>query len=174
MAVETLLVIFVAVTALSIVLESVFVWRTLRSTNDAVAKLSSLSNNLEQDARDVLAQFQEVATGLEQLKTAFENLGLRAAEVNEMMEARAQDLSRFVERVVDVGTRQAGKVDEAVTDTVEKFRQSTDIIQQDVLKPIVEIASIIRGLKTGVDYLFARKPSSSKNPSADSDEEMFI
>lgn len=174
MAVETLLVIFVGVTALSIVLEGIFVLRTLRSTNDAVARLSSLSSDLEQDARDVLSQFQDVAAGLEQVKTAFENLSTRAAEVNEMMEDRARDLDRFVERIVDVGTRQAEKVDEAVTDTVGKFRQTTEIIQQDVLKPVVEIASVVRGLKTGIDYLFARKSATTKRGANLSDEEMFI
>lgn len=163
-----------AVTALSIVLQSIFVWRTMRSTSDAVAKLSSLSNDLEEDAREVLAHFQDVASGLEQVKTAFENLGTRAAEINEMMEARAHDLDRFVERVVDVGTRQANKVDEAVTDTVDKFRQTTDIVQQDVLKPIMEISSVIRGLKTGIDYLFSRRPSASGQATESSDEEMFI
>lgn len=176
MAVETLLVIFVGVTALSIVLESIFVWRTMRSANDAVTRISSLSKGLEQDAREVLTQFQDVASGLEQVRTAFDNMGTRAGEINEMMEARAQDLERFVERVVEVGTRQAEKVDEAVTDTVEKFRHTTDIIQQDVLKPIVDIAAVIRGLKTGIDYLFSRKSSSSGRSAdySDEDEEMFI
>ena len=174
MAVGTLLVIFVGVTALSIVLEGIFVWRTLRSANRAVDRISSLSKGLEQDAREVLTQFQDVATGLEQVKTAFDNLGTRAAEVSQMMEARANDLERFVERLVEVGNRQAEKVDEVVTDTVEKFRQTTEIIQQDVLKPIVEIASVIRGLKTGIDYLFSRKSSTSTHSADYTDEEMFI
>ncbi|MEJ2077252.1 MAG: hypothetical protein P8Z74_04480 [Acidobacteriota bacterium] len=166
MAVGTLLVIFVGVTALSIVLEGIFVWRTLRSANRAVDRISSLSKGLEQDAREVLTQFQDVATGLEQVKTAFDNLGTRAAEVSQMMEARANDLERFVERLVEVGNRQAEKVDEVVTDTV--------VIQQDVLKPIVEIASVIRGLKTGLDYLFSRKSSTSTHSADYTDEELFI
>ncbi len=157
MTVEVLLVIFVGVTALSIVAQAVVVWRTMRSTGDAVSRLSRLSTDLEQDARDVLTRLQDIVSGLEHLKSVFENLSNRAEDVNRMVETRTRDLDQLVDRFVEVGKRQADKVDETVGDTVAKFRQTTDIVQQDLLRPIVEISSVIRGLKVGVDYLFSRK-----------------
>lgn len=173
MTVEALLVIFVAVTALSIVAQVVVVWRTMRSTGDAVSRLSRVSTDLERDARSVLTQFQGIVSGLEHLKSVFENLADRADDVNRMVEARSRDLDQLVDRFVEVGTRQAEKVDETVGDTVAKFRQTTDVIQQDLLRPIVEIASVIRGLKVGVDYLFSKKPG---NPSVRDypDDDLFI
>jgi len=158
LTVEVLLVIFVGVTALSIVAQAVVVWRTMRSTDDAVSRLSRISNDLEQDARDVLTRFQDIVSGLEHLKSVFENLSNRAEDVNRMVETRTRDLDQLVDRFVEVGKRQADKVDETVGDTVAKFRQTTDIVQQDLLRPIVEISSVIRGLKVGVDYLFSRRP----------------
>jgi methyl-accepting chemotaxis protein len=158
---------------MSIVVQVIVVWRTMRSTDDAVSHLSRVSVDLERDARNVLTQFQGIVSGLEHLKSVFENLANRADDVNRMVESRSRDLDQLVDRFVEVGTRQADKVDETVSDTMAKFRQTTDVIQQDLLRPIVEIASVIQGLKVGVDYLFSKKPGS---PSARDfpDDDLFI
>lgn len=159
MAAETLLVILVGVTAVSIILQAVFIRRTLSSTTHALARLSSISTALEKDAREVLNQLQDVVAGLDHLRTVFDRLGERTEQVGRMFETRARDVDQLVDTLVQVGTRQAEKVDEVVTDTVVKFEQTTELIQRDILKPVVEISSIIRGLRTGLDYLFSGKSS---------------
>jgi uncharacterized protein YoxC len=169
MAAETLLVIFVGVTAVSIVLQAIFVWRTLSSTNHALAKLSSISGELEKDARELMTELHEVVAGLDHLRTVFDSVGEKTEQVNRMFEARTRDVDQLVDKLVQVGTRQAEKVDEVVTDTVVKFEQTTGIIQQDILKPIVEISSIIRGFRTGLDYLFSGKSSGAGGRQAEED-----
>jgi hypothetical protein len=46
-------------------------------------------------------------------------------------------------------------------------------LQRDVLMPVVEISSIIRGIREGVEFLMSRKGQLGEKRSAD-DEEMFI
>ena len=58
-------------------------------------------------------------------------------------------------------------------DTVQKFEQTTEMIQEDVLKPAVEIASFLKGLRAGLTYLFNKKtsvPPTESHP----EEELFI
>jgi len=72
---------------------------------------------------------------------------------------------------------QASKLDFVVTDTVQKFEQTTAGIQRDVLVPAMEIASLIKGIRTGFDYLFSKKRDKREKEEAGAfsqDEEMFI
>ena len=90
-----------------------------------------------------------------------------------MFEARARQVDQLVEKLVDVGSKQADKVEEVVNDTVEKFEETTSIIQEDILRPVVEISSLIKGLRTGFDYLFAgkeKRAAAEKYP----EEDLFI
>lgn len=173
METETLLLVFLAVTVVALAIEAFAVRRTLRVTSETLGRFTALSSDLEKDAKELMAQLQNVGTGLDHLHAVFEELGDRVHDVNQMIAGRSQDLSQLVERLVELGNREAEKVDEVVTDTVEKFRQTTDTIRDDILQPVVEIASLIRGIRAGVEYLFApqgRRPGEPGLP----DEEMFI
>jgi hypothetical protein len=79
----------------------------------------------------------------------------------------------LIEEVIDLGREQVSKVDYLVTDTVQKFEQTTETIQKDVLRPAIEVSSFIKGIQAGIAVLFSR--GTSDNPAqTSSDEEMFI
>ncbi len=172
MPTETLLIVFVAVTAAALVLQSVTAWRTMRTAGDLAQRVSRASDVLEKDAREIMAQLQKTAEGLEHLQRVLENLANRAGEAGTMLEKRAADLDRLGQLLVEVGNRQAAKLDEVVSDTVAKFEETTAVIQQDILRPVVEISSVIKGLRTGIDYLFSRRSNHAHR--ADPEEDLFI
>jgi len=93
--------------------------------------------------------------------------------ISEMVKERVQDLDEFVQEMTEMGREQASKVNHVVTDTVERFEQTTEMIHQDVLKPALEISSFLKGIKAGLYYLFNKKtppPPSKSHP----EEELFI
>ena len=172
MTADALLIILVGVIALSLVLQSLFIWKTTRTAQSFLEKTAAVTKDLEQDTREVLARLQSFDEGLAGMQEVFKNIGENAEEINTMFEARARQVDRLVERLVEVGSEQAVKVEEVVNDTVEKFEETTGIIQEDILRPVVEISSLIKGLRTGFDYLFAGKKGGSdeKYP----EEDLFI
>jgi methyl-accepting chemotaxis protein len=170
---ETLLIILVAATAFALILQTVVVFKTMRSTSELVRQMSKMSDSLEQDAREVASRLQNVASGVEHLQSVFDNLGTQTRDVARMLEGRSTDLSRLIDSLIEVGNRQAEKVDEVVTDTVTKFEQTTAVIQQDILRPVVEISAILKGLRTGLGFL-VNKPASQSRDQSSRDEEMFI
>jgi methyl-accepting chemotaxis protein len=169
---ETLLVLFVGVTAASLLLQGVFLVRLMASARRMSDRISTISRNLNRDTQQVVSQLQEVAASLDHLRRISENIGDRASEINLMFEERSKDVDQLVAKLAEVGDRQAANVDEVVSDTVEKFQQTTAIIQEDILRPVVEISSTLKGLRAGLGYLFARKsPQADQN---DADEDLFI
>lgn len=173
MTADALLIILVGVIALSLVLQSLFIWKTTRTAQGFLEKTASVTKDLEQDTREILTRLQSFDEGLASLQEVFKNIGENAEEINTMFEARAKQVDQLVERLVEVGSEQAVKVEAVVNDTVEKFEETTSIIQEDILRPVVEISSLIKGLRTGFDYLFAGK----KKGDADEkypEEDLFI
>lgn len=139
------------------VLQAFFFWRLADSTRQAVEQFESVSNELESEARDVIDRFRGIITSLEHLRHLSEGVESRAEEVNRMFGERVREVDQLVGTLLEVGSRQAEKVDAVVTDTVEKFEETTAVIQQDIVRPVVEISSLVKGLKTGLEYLFSKK-----------------
>lgn len=155
MTADALLIILVGAIALSLVLQSLFIWKTTRTAQDFLEKTSATTKEMEQGAREAFARLKTFDEGLVSLIQIFEDIGRNAEEVNAMFRARAEQVDLLVGKLVEVGSAQADKVDEVVNDTVEKFQETTSIIQEDILKPVVEISSLIKGVRAGFDYLFA-------------------
>lgn len=172
MPTETLLIVFVTVTVAALVLQSVTLWKTMRAAGDLVQRVSQASEALEKDAREIMGHLQKTADSMQHLQSVLDNLAHRAGEATVMLERRATDLDRLGRLLVDVGSRQAEKLDAVVTDTVAKFEETTAVIQQDILRPVVEISSVIKGLRTGIGYLFSRGPNRSHH--VDREEDLFI
>ena len=173
MTADVLLIILVAVVALSMLLQAIFIWKTTQTARSFIDKLSAISKDLEEDSREVLGQLETFNESLESLRRVFDDTGGKAEEIKVMFDARARQVDQLVEKLVSVGSKQADKVDEVVTDTVTKFEETTGIIQEDILRPLVEISSLVKGFRTGFDYLFAGKRKDSPSEKYPEDE-LFI
>jgi hypothetical protein len=157
-AVETLLIIFALVIVLSMALQAFFLWRITDSTRALEDRLDHVSSDLESDARELLDTMRSIVASVEHLKGVSDGVERRANELNEMFGERVQDVDQLVGKLLEVGSKQAEKVDAVISDTVGKFEETTAVIQQDIVRPVVEISSLVKGLKTGLEYLFSKKP----------------
>ncbi len=176
MSPEALLIIFVGISAIALVGQSLSMWQTSRSITKVVQKLEHRSMEMEKSAQEVLHRVQGVVDQMAPLGELAENLKTNADLISEMVTERAEDLNQFVQEITDMGRQQASKVNYVVGDTVQKFEQTTEMIQEDVLKPAVEISSFLKGLKAGFSYLFnAKTPSPpTDSPTEEEEEELFI
>lgn len=172
MTVETLLVIFVGVTALAFTLQCLSVWWTARSVRQLAGRLELQSRDVERKLRLVQDRLVSVSQDLKPLRSSAEHVSANVNEVSETLRRRAGDLDKFLDELMDLGREQASKIDYLVTDTVQKFEQTTEVIQKDVLRPAVEISAFIKGIRSGLAVLFSKQTSSK--PVDASEEELFI
>ena len=173
MHLETLLVIFVAFSALAFGIQSFFMIRAARSLAHWVKNLDKQVKQLEEGAQELMNRTQRVAESLEPLSRIAEKVNVHAELIFQMVETRARDLDQLVEEMINLGREQASKVDQVMTDTVQKFEQATEIIQKDVVQPAAEVSSFLKGIKAGFSYLSQRK-SRSKAEEDYPEEELFI
>lgn len=173
MSLETLLLVFVGISAVALVLQSLSMWQAARSIAKTVQRLEQETKELQGDAHELIKRAQGIVESMAPLGRIAESLKANMDLISQMVKERAQDLDQFVQEMTEMGREQAAKVNYVVTETVEKFEQTTEMIHQDVLKPALEISSFLKGIKAGLYYLFNKKtppPPSKSHP----EEELFL
>lgn len=130
------------------------------------------SKKVEKTLGIVQGRLVEVADSLEPVKAVAQELALNLQTLSETLHKRAAHTDEFLGQFMSAGQDQVSKVDYLVSDTIEKFEQTTEIIQKDLLKPAVEISSFVRGIRSGLGVLFSRKKAASSQGRRE--EELFI
>ena len=172
MTVETLLLIFVGVTALAFTLQCLSVWWAAGEIRRLAGRLETQTREVEGKLRVVQDRLLEVSEDLRPFRTSAETLGADVSLISETVRRRADDMDQFVNELMNLGREQASKIDFLVTDTVQKFEQTTEVIQKDVLRPAVEISAFVKGIRSGLAVLFSRQKPAKSPESAE--EELFI
>jgi ABC-type transporter Mla subunit MlaD len=171
--VEILLVVFVGVSAAAFIVQSVAMWRAFQTLRGATQRLQAQSEGLQKDLQEIAARLRETVDSLKPLGHMAEETGAQLQEVLRMGRSRAEDVDSFLKDMVQVGREQAAKLDYVVTDTVQKFEQTTEIIKRDILRPAVEISAFFKGVKSGLEYLFAKRRPSAEPETPEEESPLF-
>ncbi len=172
MSTETLLLIFVGVTALAFTVQCVSIWSTSRSMRTLIQRLEQRSEEIEGKFRTLQDRLLTLSEDLEPLQSSAKDLGANLETISARVRERSEDVDDFVQEILKVGRQQASKIDFLVSDTVQKFEQTTEVIQKDMLRPAVEISSFVKGVRAGLNVLL-----SGETPRPDrqqQEEELFI
>ena len=75
--------------------------------------------------------------------------------------------------LLDKSRAQIVRVDQMVTDLVEKVETTADAVQKGVLGPIQEVSAVVKGVRSGLEFLFSRRRVTNVSE-ATQDEQLFI
>ena len=155
---------------LAFVFQIVSVVLSARSVQKVASQIESQSKELESTLSRVQTHLLEISERLEPVRGVVEALADNLSNVSETVQKRTDHVDAVIKEVMTVGQEQAAKIDYLVSDTLGKFEETTETIQKDLLKPAIEIASFVRGIRSGIDALFSRRKGVEKK----SEEELFI
>jgi methyl-accepting chemotaxis protein len=105
----------------------------------------------------------------EPLQTISNNL----AEISTMLRDRAANADAIAADLLDKSRTQIHRVDHMVSDLVEKVETTADAVQKGVLVPVAEISAVVKGVRSGLEFLFSRRRVSNVSE-ATQDEQLFI
>ena len=156
---------------LAFVFQIVAVIVTAQSVRQVTAQIEKQSKDLEGTLSQVQSRLLEVSESLEPVRAVAQDLATNLGNMSETLHNRAEHADAVIKDLMSVGRDQAAKIDFLVSDTVEKFEQTAESIQKDLLKPAIEISSFIRGIRSGIDVLFSRKQPVEEQSG---EEDLFI
>ena len=169
---ELLLILFVGVTVLTFLVQCFAIWRAARSVKELTDRVHNQTSEMEGKIQIIQDRVLGLTAELQPLQQTAKELSGTIEVLSGRLKTRSQEIDGFVSQLMDVGREQASKIDYVVQDTLQKFEETTSVIQKDLLRPTVEISAFVKGVKAGLDALLSRPQAQPKDAVAE--EQLFI
>jgi len=139
--------------------------------------LRKLPPQLEAVRNDIKQRFDPLADTVTQIlsnaREPLRNITVNLADISMMIRERTSDVDGLVAELVDKSRAQVIRMDRMVSDLIQKVETTSDTLQRGVLAPIQEVSAVIKGMQAGLEFLFARRRTTSVSEAAQ-DEQLFI
>ena len=170
MAQDIWLILILILVGLAVLMQAgamVGIWLTVRKFPE---QIEGIRTDMKQRLDPLTQSVTEiVANSRDPLRTITANL----AEISQLLQTRSKAVDTMVADLVDKSRVQIQRLDQMVTGVVEKVENTATVVQRQVLVPVQEISAVIHGIRSGLEFLFARRRASSVTE-ATQDEQLFI
>jgi hypothetical protein len=170
--VENLVYILVVIMSISIIIQIVVLVAAFVQVRRISFTIERSSRSFEENTIPVLMQIKETGGLMQELLHTLRATAENFQAVSESVKAQVETVNAAIEDASTRARNQIAKIDGVISDAVLRLEATSLIIQQGVLTPVREVSALIRGISSGLQFLF----SSKKNPvnQAHQDEELFI
>ncbi|MGD0922626.1 MAG: hypothetical protein ABSA70_12800 [Terriglobia bacterium] len=163
----TVVLFLVAVAVLMQAGAMVGIWLAIKNIHrEVVGARADVKQRLDPLAQSVT---EILANSREPVRSITANL----AEISRILRDRTNHVDGVVADLVDKSRLQIIRVDQMVSDLVTKVETTADVVQRNVLAPIQEVSAIVKGVRSGLEFLFSRRRSPSVSETTQ-DEQLFI
>jgi hypothetical protein len=160
-------IILVAVAVLLQAASMLGIWLTIRKIPGQIESVrADVKQRLEPLSQSVL---EIVNNSREPLRNITGNL----AEISQTLRDRTANVDAMVADLVDKSRLQIIRVDQLVSDLVVKVETTAEAVQRGVLAPLQEVSAVIKGVRSGLEFLFTRRRVTNVSE-ATQDEQLFI
>jgi methyl-accepting chemotaxis protein len=164
---QTLLVVFIAVAAVSMLMQAGFTVAIFVGTRKTQKKITALADDVRLHALPVIMSSRELLQDVSpKLKTITENLTATSATLR----TKADQVSGFVGDVTGRAQAQASRVDGMVKGTLDQLTYAVQAIEHGIAAPVRQVNGILNGLRAGVEVMRSKTPDNHLDP----EEDLFV
>ena len=159
---EGLLTLFVALTAIAVMLQAgvlIAIYLLTKRTSEQLERFTK-------DARELMVPMRSVADNMKTVSEDLIELGLSAKEQFRRVEAMVTDAGQSLQVQIE-------RFDRASKNIVERIDETTEAVQDSILSPVREVSALAKGLTRGFQALFHRRTRNAQEDVRE-DEELFI
>jgi hypothetical protein len=161
---QILLLIFVAIAAISILMQAGFTVAMFVGARKAQKKIIGLADDVRLHALPAIIASREMIQDLTpKIRVITENL----AATTTTLRAKSDQVGGLVSDVTNRAQVQASRVDGMVKVTLDQLTMAVHAIEHGVAVPLRQANGILNGLRAGVDVLRKKTPSEGLGPEDD-------
>jgi hypothetical protein len=161
---QTLLVVFIAVAAISILMQAGFSVATFFAARKAQKKIMNLADDVRLHALPAIMSSRELIQDITpKLKLITENLTATTATLR----SKAEQVGGLVGNVTERAQVQASRVDGMVKGTLDQLTNAVHAIEHGVAAPVRHVNGILNGLRAGMDVMMKKNPTNHLDPEDD-------
>jgi len=161
---QTLLVVFIAIAAVSILAQACFTVGMFIAARKAQKKIMGLAEDVRLHALPAIIASRDVIQDITpKLRTITDNL----TAISTTLRAKTDKVGGLVGDVTDRAQAQAVRVDGMVKGTLDHLTSAVQAIEHGVAVPVRQVNGILNGLRAGVDVLRKKDISNHREPEDD-------
>lgn len=166
---QQMLTIFVAVTALAVVIQAGILVAMFLAMRKTSARMEAIADEVRTKALPVLDSAQVI---LADTGPKLQAITANLTEMTNTLRGQVERADVAMSDALDRARLQIIRADELVTRTMDKVEETTELVQHSVISPVRQISAVIQGITAGVGAFFGRRGRVQEG--VQQDEEMFI
>ena len=167
---QTWLIVFVGVASAAIVLQLVVLWAFYKAATRSSQQMQQTVGRLEQKADPILTTAQAI---LEDAQPKIREITSNLAEATAIARAQVSQVADTTSEIVERTRLQAARLDDLVHSTLEKIENTTDFLQNSVVRPVRRVHAIVQAVSAGLSF-FRHRSQHRIEEAGNGEEEMFI
>ena len=152
---QTLLVVFIAIAAVSILMQAGFTVAMFFGARKTQKKLMALADDVRLHALPVIMSSREMIQDMTpKIKPITENLAATSATLR----SKTDQVGGLVGDVTEKAQAQASRVDGMVKGTLDQLTFAVHAIEHGIAAPVRHVNGILNGIRAGVDVMRKKNP----------------
>lgn len=168
---QTWLIVFVGVASAAIVLQLLVLWAFYKAATRSSQQMQETVGRLEQKTDPILTTAQAI---LEDAQPKIREITSNLAEATAIARAQVSQVADTTSEIVERARLQAARLDELVHSTLEKIENTTDFLQNSVVRPVRRVHAIVQAVGAGLSFFRRGRSRQRVEATGGEEEEMFI
>jgi hypothetical protein len=162
---------FVVVAMLAIVVQMGILLAMFFQFRTASRQMQQIAADLQRKVDPILVRINRV---LENSEDKISSIVTDAAEMTRVARAQAQKVDRLVTEALDRMRAQVIRVDSILTGALETVEDAGLKFRRSFLGPLQQASAVLRGIRTGIDFIRGQRTRKTTEARQEQDEELFI
>jgi hypothetical protein len=168
-AVQETLVMLASIVAAVLVAQTVLILVFVIAFRKWCIRTGALVDQVARNAEPVMTSARELLTeSREKIASLTANLN----DISAVAKAQVTRLDGFLQDATERAQFQVVRLDQLLSDTMDRVDETTQVVQQGVLKPVREVTAVAAGVRAALEFFANRNRKTVER--AHQDEEMFI
>jgi methyl-accepting chemotaxis protein len=172
----TLLIAFIAVTAVAVVLQTLILAGIFVSARKAGKQVEALATRVNEQVLPlvlkVLPLVEKVLSRVDENAPKVQTVIANLAETSDLVRSQAGKIDEAITEIVGIARTQAGNVDVLATRTMRRADATAEAVQHVVMTPLRQVTALMEGVAAGMgNFVGGRKVRRDKPVATD---DMFI
>jgi hypothetical protein len=168
---DTLLGIFIAVTAVAVVIQAGILVGLYVAVRKSTAKMEALASQVTSKA---LPTMETVQAMLVEIRPKLDVMTVNLSESSTLVRNQLGRLDATLTDALDRARLQVIRADELLNRTMDKVEETSDAVHKTVISPLRQVNGLMSAISTGVEVFLGQKRRQPKNGAGVPQDEMFI
>jgi hypothetical protein len=168
---DTLLRIFIAVTAGAVVLQALILAALYVAVRKSTVKMEALATEVTTKTLPTVATVQSM---LVELRPKIDVISANLTESSSLVRNQLARVDATLTDALDRTRLQVIRADELLNRTMDKVEETSEIVHKTVVSPLRQVNGLMAAISTGVEVFLGQKKRHPRNGGSSPQDEMFI